>query len=408
MNIAICLNKVQPRDGTSHFATQLGEMLMAAGHAVTLVAGMRSQPHELAHVPTVMAYVHTRPGRWGSIARDISNIGGVFRRARFDVAFVCLGVPPRHLAHFLHRLPDTTAIVPIVGTDRLFTYDPLVKSAAAWNVAVAESPRLMTELEDRVPGKPVRLLTTGVPHPTDAELASRAAHGKPLRLLFVGRLAGRKNVLMLPAILAACLRRGVDVTLTVCGHGPDREPLMEACHAAGVAHLVDCPDVPDQAGLYETYRQHHVLLLTSSYGEGLGLVLLEAQANGCVPVASRLLGVFDFAIEEGVTGLLAEIKNPEDFAEQIATLTSPDRWQRLSRAGVVRTRELFTYDAMARDYRALLADLQRGDYALPRPRSTLARPRLPWTAYLPRPVLERYARLLPSWQRAVPPDLDPE
>ena len=128
MNIAICLNKVQPRDGTSHFATQLGEMLMAAGHAVTLVAGMRSQPHELAHVPTVMAYVHTRPGRWGSIARDISNIGGVFRRARFDVAFVCLGVPPRHLAHFLHRLPDTTAIVPIFA-------------ARSWPRVSGEAPR---------------------------------------------------------------------------------------------------------------------------------------------------------------------------------------------------------------------------------------------------------------------------
>jgi glycosyltransferase involved in cell wall biosynthesis len=213
---------------------------------------------------------------------------------------------------------------------------------------------------------------------------------------------------MLPAILAACLRRGVDATLTVCGHGPDHEPLKEACLAAGVSHLVDFPDVPEQTELYETYRRHHVLLLTSSYGEGLGLVLLEAQANGCVPVASRLRGVFDFAIEEGVTGLLAEIKNAEHFAEQIAMLTAPDRWQQLSRAGVARTRELFTYEAMARDYLALLADLERGNYAVPRPRSTLPRPPLRWTAHLPPPILERYARLFPSWQPAVPPDLDPE
>ena len=408
MNIAICLNKVQPRDGTSHFAIQLGEMLMAAGHEVTLVAGMRSQPDELGHLPPGMAYVHTRPGRWDSMARDLANIGGVFSRARFDVAFVCLGVPARHLAHFIYRLPDTTAVVPIVVTDRFFVYDPLMRSAAAWNVAAAICPRLVDELHNRLPGKSVRLVTTGVPHPTDAELLNRAAHGTPLRLLFVGRLAGRKNVLMLPSILAACLRRGVDATLTVCGHGPDREPLMEACRAAGVSHLVDFPDVPEQTGLYETYRQHHVLLLTSSYGEGLGLVLLEAQANGCVPVASRLQGVFDFALEAGVTGLLAEIKNADSFAEQIATLTSPDRWQQLSRAGVARTRELFTYDAMARDYLALLADLQHGDYDLPRPRSTLARPPLRWTAHLPPPVLERYARLLPTWQPAVPPDPDPE
>ena len=407
MNIAICLNKVQPRDGTSQFAIQLGEMLMAAGHQVTLVAGMRSQPHELAHVPVGLAYVHTRPGRWDSMVRDLANIGGLFQRARFDVAFVCLGVPPRHLAHYLHRLPDSTAIVPIVVTDRLIVYEPLVRTAAAWNVGAAICPRLVDELRDRVPGKPVRLMMTGVPHPTDAELATRAAHGTPLRLLFVGRQAGRKNVLMLPAILAACLRRGIDATLTICGHGPDHDSLVEACRSAGLSHLVEFPDVPEQKELYETYRQHHVLLLTSSYGEGLGLVLLEAQANGCVPVASRLQGVFDFAIEAGVTGLLAEIKNADEFAEQIATLTAPDRWQQFSRAGVARTRELFTYETMARDYLALLADLERGDYPLPRPRSMVPRPPLRWTSYLPPPVLERYARLLPSWQPVVPPDPDP-
>ncbi len=408
MNIAILLNKVQPRDGTSHFATQLAEMLMAAGHEVTLVAGMRSQPHELAHLPVGLAYLHTRPGRWDSMARDLSNIGGLFQRARFDVAFVCLGVPPRHLAYFLHRLPDSTAIVPIVVTDRFFVYEPLTRSAAAWNVAAAICPRLVDELHNRLPGKPVRLVTTGVPHPSNTELGTRVPHGTPLRLLFVGRQAGRKNVFMLPAILAACLRRGIDATLTICGHGPDHEALVEACRSAGLSHRVDFPNVPEQKELYETYRQHHVLLLTSSYGEGLGLVLLEAQANGCVPVASRLQGVFDFAIEAGVTGLLAEIKNADDFAEQIATLIAPERWQQLSGAGVARTRELFTYEAMAQDYLALLADLKRGDYALPRPRSTLTRPPLLWTARLPPPILERYARCLPSWQPAVPPDPDPE
>lgn len=408
MNIAIYLNKVQPRDGTSHFAVGLGDMLMRSGHELTLVAGMRSQPDELAHLPPGMTYVHTRPGRWDGMARDLWRVERLFRQRQFDVVFVCLGVPPRHLAHVLYRLPDATAVVPVVGTDRLFAYDPLVRSAPVWNMAVAESPRLLSELHQRIPGSTARVLTTGVPHPTDAVLSGRLPHGTPLRLLFVGRLAGRKNVLMLPDILAGCLHRSVDVTLTVCGHGPDRVPLEEACLARGVSHLVEFREVPDQTGLYATYRQHHILLLTSSYGEGLGLVLLEAQANGCVPVASRLSGVFDFTIQDGVTGLLAEIKRPEDFAEQVATLTVPDRWHQLSEAGVVRTRECFTFDAMARDYLTLLAELHRGEHPLRQPRSTVVRPPLPWTAYLPPPVLERYTRRFPGWQPAAASDPDPE
>ncbi|CAN5824540.1 hypothetical protein BH10CHL1_BH10CHL1_40770 [soil metagenome] len=411
MRIAVCLNKIQPRDGTSHFATQLGDLLMDAGHRVTLVAAVQSQPHELAHISPRLAYVSTHPLRWESMATNLSKIGRLFRQQSFDVAFICLGVPPRYLEHFVYRLPEATAIVPVLGTDRLFAYDPLVRSAAAWNVAVAESPRLLDAIQTRLPGKPVRLLTTGIPHPSDAELAARAPLTTPLRLLFVGRLAGRKNVHMLPGILQACLQRGIDATLTVCGSGPDREPLVQACHAAGVAHLVEFPDIPWQAELYQTYRQHHVLLLTSSYGEGLGLVLLEAQANGCVPVASRLLGVTDFTIEEDVTGRLAEIKNTDSFAEQIVALTSPERWPRFSQAGIARTRELFTFEAMARDYGELLADLQRGAYALPRLRANLPRPSLRRGAYVPpalRPMLRLYARLRPDRQPTTVQDPDPE
>lgn len=34
MKIAVCLQIIQPRDGTSHFAMQLGQMLADAGHDV--------------------------------------------------------------------------------------------------------------------------------------------------------------------------------------------------------------------------------------------------------------------------------------------------------------------------------------------------------------------------------------
>jgi len=54
-------------------------------------------------------------------------------------------------------------------------------------------------------------------------------------------------------------------------------------------------------------------------GEGLGLVLLEVQANGCVPVATKLPGISDYAVEEGVTGLLT----PEGDAAALAGLAGP-------------------------------------------------------------------------------------
>jgi len=112
-------------------------------------------------------------------------------------------------------------------------------------------------------------------------------------------------------------------------------------------------------------------------------VLLETQANGCVPVASRLPGVTDFTIEEGVTGLLAEVENPDSFAEQIVTLADPERWHRFSRAGVARTRRLFSLEEMEREYGELLKELHQGIYALSTLRSRLPRPHLGRRDYVP-------------------------
>ena len=395
MKIAVCLKVIRPRDGTSRFATRLGELLAGAGHDVTMLA---EQGAELAARSGArgLSFIDVSQTRWETKAGTVRRMAGRLREGRFQVVFVCAGLPVRYLEEVLCLLPDSTTVVPVVVSDRAFAYDLLVRSSASWNVALGISPRLVQALRDRLPGKEVRLAATGVTLPSEAEVARRASLSVPLRLLFVGRLLGRKNVLMLPRILAACLRRGIPSTLTVCGYGPDREPLERACHEEGVSHLLKFPVLPWQVELYRAFRRHHVSLLTSSYSEGLGLVLLEAQANGCVPVASRLLGVTDFAVEDGVTGMLAEIGDPESFAERIAAAADPERWQRLSDAAVARTRRLFSIDEMERDYLVLMREIAEGAYPLPVPRSELPRPRFRPGSYLPpalSPVAKLYFRL---------------
>jgi glycosyltransferase involved in cell wall biosynthesis len=382
MKIAVCLNKIQPRDGTSHFAMQIGDMLAGAGHDVTMIAA-RPYALDLQRREPRLAFFSIGQRQWESKAGLIRRIGRHFQEQRFQVVFICAGMPVPDLERALCLLPDETAIVPVLGGDREHVYEPTQRSAPAWNVVVAESPRLQRTIQERVPERDVRLLTTGIVHPSAVELAERVSYSTPLRLIFVGRLDGRKNVYMLPQILAGCVRRGIAVRLTICGNGPDKPSLIQACQDAAVTHLVDFPDIPHQPELYAAYRQHHALLWTSSYGEGLGLVLLEAQANGCVPVASRLLGVTDFTLADGETGLLAEEQDVDDFVKQIAALTDPDRWQRLSSAGIARTRRLFSLEAMRREYGALLDEIGQGLYPLPASRSTLPRPRFGYKEHVP-------------------------
>ena len=399
MKIAICLNLIQPRDGTSHFAMQLGGMLAAVGHEVTLMAA-RPKSLDLKRDAPGLAFISIGQKPWQNAPATVRRIGSIFQEQQFRVVFVCAGEPVPHLEAALYLMPEETVVAPIVVSDRSFAYDLLQRTAAAWNMAVTISPRLQQIIGTRMPQKAARLLTTGVAQASDAELAERIPLSVPLRLLFVGRLTGRKNVLMLPKILAACLRRGMSATLTVCGYGMDRKPLEQACHEEGLAHLVEFPEIPLQPELYRAMRRHHILLLTSSYSEGLGLVLLEAQANGCVPVSSRLLGVTDFALEEGVTGLLAEVGAIDDFAGQVARLTEPERWQQFSHAGIVRTRRLFTLEQMAQDYATLVDDLASGAYPLPTPRSQLPRPTFPLRVYAPPALNSAVTRLYRRLRRS--------
>ncbi len=395
MKIAVCLKVIQPRDGTSHFALQLGRVLAGAGHDVTMVAEIIGPPEPGLGGPG-LPVLRIGQTRWETAAGNVHRIGRLVRERGFRALFICSGLPVRHLEQALCLMPDSVAIVPVLGGDREHVYQPVQRTAAAWNFVVAESPRLLREIRARVPEKPARLLTTGIVHPEEGELAGRAPLSVPLRLLYVGRLFGRKNVWMLPKILAACLRRGLPSTLSVCGYGPDRGVLEQACREEGVADRVEFLELPSREDLYGALRSHHVSLLTSSPGEGLGLVLLEAQANGCVPVASRLPGVTDFSVEDGVTGLLAEVGEPESFAEQVGRLADPEVWRRFSEAGVARTRRQFSLEEMARQYGGLLEELEGGCHPLPVPRSRLPRPRFGPGSFVPRtfyPFAERLHRL---------------
>jgi glycosyltransferase involved in cell wall biosynthesis len=175
--------------------------------------------------------------------------------------------------------------------------------------------------------------------------------------LYVGRLKNaQKGICLLPGIVRECIQQQLPVTLTIIGDGTDREALEHAIAAEGVAHLIELRGAQPTANVYQAMQTHHVLLLPSNF-EGLPLVLLEAQANGCVPIASRLPGITDAALEEGVSGLLAPPGDATAFAREVATLAEPGRWQTFSQAAIRRARGNYSTEIMGEHYHLLLGEL---------------------------------------------------
>ena len=397
MKVAICVHSVRI-GGNGTFVVNLGRSLAALGHDVTVYAhepGARWSRVAETGLNGACLSQH----QWESKAAFVGRTTALFSRAGYDALLLVIDKPFPAVRMALPQLPDSLAVVPMLRSDHPSIYERASSSAAWWNVAVAISPRVQQTAAARIPAKPVIWLATGVELPSAAKLESRLPWSSPLRLLYVGRLHGVKNVLFLPAILHGCESLGLDVQLTVTGDGEDRGPLERAFAEAGVAERVSMRGFLAPDDVFREMRAHHVLLLTST-SEGLANVLLESQANGCVPVASRLPGVTDVAIAEGVTGLLAEVGNAQSFAGQIAALTGSDRWQRYSVAAAERARREFSRDEMGRQYAGLLEELRSGAYALPTPRSRLpaGRPRFSRSDHLPLalvPIVRRLRRRLP-------------
>jgi glycosyltransferase involved in cell wall biosynthesis len=102
----------------------------------------------------------------------------------------------------------------------------------------------------------------------------------------------------------------------IAGRGPEEARLKQGVKRMGLAEKV----------IFVGHREDPLPLLKSldvyvqsSWGEGMGSVLIEAAACG-VPIAATTAGGIPEVVENGRTGLLVAPRNPEALADAILTL----------------------------------------------------------------------------------------
>jgi len=170
----------------------------------------------------------------------------------------------------------------------------------------------------------------------------------------VGRVEPRKG--QLNAIRALALLRTAgsdDVRYVVAG------PIVDADYAAQLVDAANALEVPmllagklDQADVRRIYAisRCHVLPAIVDHGriEGFGLSLLEAAAQGCPSVASRLGGIPE-ALVDGVTGILCAEGDIADLSRAIAAITDDPALRARLAAHAVANAQSFTWDRCARD-----------------------------------------------------------
>jgi len=275
------------------------------------------------------------------------------------------------LMNVLRFLPAATTRIMIVHNITRATY--LAARALSEHVqhTVAVSPRIREDLLQR--GFIPEVTTTifnAVPDSLFQPPAPRAPGGV-LRLLSLGRIEEQsKRVFLLPEIL-----RPLDPAhyrLTVAGDGPDRDELIARLRAAAIPF--DAPGRIARENLRRLYREHDVFLLPSRF-EGMPVALSEACASGLVAVASRLPGITDKAIEDGLSGFLFGQGDTVAAAAHLqALLADPVRLQSMREAAHTQAHALFSVEQMLNAYETVMIQAARAPQIPPR---SLARWRPP-------------------------------
>lgn len=273
------------------------------------------------------------------------------KAGRFDAVFINV-LADAVQTNVARYLPRELRRIMIVHSITPGTYAAARAIRDHVHATVAISPRVSRDLQRRHGFAPARIVT--IPHAVDVSegLAPRRAHSNEmLRLLYLGRVEDKsKGVLLLPRILS----RLPGVTLTVAGDGPDLQRLRQL--SEGLGDRARFLGAVHQDVATALLAQHDILVMPSRF-EGFGLTLIEAMAAGCVPVVSRIQGVTDWIVRDGVDAVLFPVGNVARAAEGIASLgRDPALLERMSRAGMRAAREQFGRDRMASRY----ADLLRG------------------------------------------------
>ena len=179
----------------------------------------------------------------------------------------------------------------------------------------------------------------------------------PHRVVTVARLSPEKGLPFLIEAIKIARHSVEDAELAIVGGGAleaDLKAYVEQLSLQDVVRFLGA--LPNALAMAEVAKSG--LFVLPSLGEGLGIVLLEAQALG-VPVVGTDVGGIPDVIEGGKTGLLVPASDAKALAGAIVrALTEPGLGARLA-AGAKERLAKFDWDPIAERYAALYEELAK-------------------------------------------------
>jgi glycosyltransferase involved in cell wall biosynthesis len=191
-------------------------------------------------------------------------------------------------------------------------------------IAVSESIR-QAAIAAGLPDRRVVVRYIGIDRSRFAPAGPPIAQRRPV-ILFLGRLVEKKGCIYLLEAFDRIHRLLPEAELVIAGDGPERAKLAERAASIGGVRFVGAFARDQAQALLAEARVFCLPSITAASGdaEGLGLVILEAQASG-IPVVTSARGGATEAIIDGVTGYAFPERDVDLLTERLMRLLTDDR-----------------------------------------------------------------------------------
>jgi glycosyltransferase involved in cell wall biosynthesis len=228
------------------------------------------------------------------------------------------------------------------------------------DVVVVLSEQELAAQRQLVPEQDIRLIPNAVDTAPFLQLPLRRyTPGRPLELVYLGRLAREKGLYELLHALAIARSRGADARLCLVGSGAEQARLKQTVDRLQLASVVTFAGAAFGVAKLERLSQADVLALPS-YSEGLPYSLLEGMAAGKAVLVTPV-GAIPDVVTPGVHGLFVPPRDIEPLACAITALAA-DRasLERIGAACRQRVVSQYSMEQLVRNFSSLYESLLSG------------------------------------------------
>lgn len=279
--------------------------------------------------------------------RRFGELRGIFRREIDSVDVInCRNTAPygyllyflarpRGIGFFYHFTSDPWEILNRGEKYRgLFGVFARAAFGADFQIQKHVMRRTFSFVNGRMPFERARKVTDRVAMVISSTLEAGDLHQRatyalstPVRLLYVGYLKHMKGLNYLLEAVAALVREGRDVRLTLVGSGPLESELREQMHVLSIRGRVEFLGyVAMGPALNAAYDAADVFVFPS-LSEGSPRVVLEALAHS-LPTVSTKVGSVPDLIRDRETGLIVPLRDAGAIADAVRALLEDEALRR--------------------------------------------------------------------------------